>query len=135
MIRVFPAVKEGDTAAFELFAQGGFRVGGEISPEGCVVTATALRGGNCFVSLPDLPGWREYRQAGGGFAEAPIRTGSTGFETAVALDGLAEGETVLFATVPLEELEFEAQKISPPNADWKRCGRVALGSPRLPGEG
>ena len=135
VIRVFPAVKDGDTASFELYVQGGFRVGGEISPEGCVVTVTALRGGSCFVSLPDLPGWREYRQTGGGFAEARIKAGSTGFETAAALDGLGEGETVLFTTVPLDELEFEAQEVSLPNADWKRCGRVALGSPRLPGEG
>ncbi|MBQ5356265.1 MAG: hypothetical protein IIU08_10395, partial [Clostridia bacterium] len=132
VIRVFPAVKEGDSAAFVLYAQGGFRVGGEISPEGCAVTVTAPEGGNCLLCLPDFPGWKQYRRNGGGLAKTPTETVFTGFETAIALH-LEEGETALFSTVPPEELEFEEQEISAPNADWKRCGRAVLGSPRLMG--
>ncbi|MBQ3706631.1 MAG: hypothetical protein II889_01865 [Clostridia bacterium] len=131
VIRVFPAVKDGDCAAFVLYAQGGFRVGGEISPEGCVVTVTACRAGDCFVCLPTFPGWRAYRRTDGRFREMPITYADTGYETAIALNGLDEGDTVLFTTVPLEALEFEPQTVSAPNGDWKRCGRVALGSPRL----
>ncbi|MBQ3815763.1 MAG: hypothetical protein II836_06875, partial [Clostridia bacterium] len=135
VIRVFPAVKTGDRAAFLLYAEGGFRVGGEISPEGCVVTVTALRAGSCLVCLPPFSAWREYRRTGDRFAEAPIAYADTGYETAIALDGLGEGDTVLFTTAPLAELAFEPQETSLPNTDWKRCGGVALGSPRLMGTG
>ena len=125
-------MKEGDSAAFVLYAQGGFRVGGEISPEGCAVTVTALKNGDCLLCLPDFPGWKQYRKNGRGLAETPTETVFTGFETAIALS-LEEGETALFSSVPLEELEYEEQEISAPNADWKRCGRAVLGSPRLMG--
>ncbi len=135
VIRVFPAVKTGDRAAFLLYAEGGFRGGGEISPEGCVVTVTALRAGSCLVCLPPFAAWREYRRTGDRFAEAPIAYADTGYETAIALNGLGEGDTVLFTTAPLAELVFEPQETSLPNADWKRCGGVALGSPRLMGTG
>jgi hypothetical protein len=136
VLRVFPAVKEGDGAAFRLFAQGGFAVGGEISPEGCVVTVRATRPGDCLVCLPESFGrgsWRRYRRIGGVFEEEPVGWIRTGCEEAAALRGLGEGDVVLLSTVPLEALETEDAEICPPNADWKRCGRVTLGSPRLMG--
>ena len=136
VLRVFPAVKEGDGASFRLYAQGGFAVGGEISAEGCVVTVTAVRPGDCLVCLPGFFGracWRRYRRRGGVFEEEPVGWTPTGCEEAAALTGLGEGDTVLLSTVPLEALETEEAEVCPPNADWKRCGQVSLGSPRLAG--
>ena len=134
ILRVFPAVKAGDRADFSLYAEGGFLVGGECSPDGCVVTVTAERGGGCFLSLPDAEsGWHFYRRIGDTFAEQPIVRERVGAEEAIRLPEMAVGETVLFVTVPIEALEPEPEKTSAPNREWKECGRVALGSPSLMG--
>lgn len=137
VLRVFPAVKPGSEASFILYAQGGFRVGGEISPEGCVVTVTSLRGEDCFVSLPgpeNLPEgavWRQYRLTAGRFEERTVRFTDAGGGAAVSLADLRPGDTVLFSTSPIGELETLEAVISAPNGEMKRCGQVSLGSPRL----
>ena len=132
VIRVFPAVKEGEDAAFLLYAQGGFLVGGERTGEGCVVTVTSLRGGGCTVCLPGSSGWRGYRRTGETYAELDVPAGGN-CETEVRFDCLGAGETVLLTTVPLGELETVGVEASAPNPGWKRCGGVSLGSPGLPG--
>lgn len=137
VIRVFPAVKPGSDAAFVLYAQGGFQVGGEISTEGCVVTVTSLRGSDCLVSLPDpesLPEgavWRQYRLTESGFEERPVRFTHAGGGEAVSLADLCPGDTVMLCTAPIEELETSETVMSVPNGEMKRCGQVSLGSPRL----
>ncbi|MBQ5355403.1 MAG: hypothetical protein IIU08_05990 [Clostridia bacterium] len=137
VLRVFPAVKPGSEASFILYAQGGFRVGGEITPEGCVVTVTSLRGEDCFVSLPgpeNLPEgavWRQYRLTAGRFEERTVRFTDAGGGAAVSLADLRPGDTVLFSTSPIGELETLEAVISAPNGEMKRCGQVSLGSPRL----
>jgi len=137
VLRVFPAVKPGSEASFILYAQGGFRVGGEITPEGCVVTVTSLRGEDCFVSLPgpeNLPEgavWRQYRLTAGRFEERTARFTDAGGGAAVSLADLRPGDTALFSTSPIGELETLEAVISAPNGEMKRCGQVSLGSPRL----
>ena len=133
VVRVFPAVKEGENAVFLLYAQGGFRIGGEMAPDGCIVTVTATHTADCLLCLPAFPGWKQYRMENGGFTEKQIVWADTGYEKAVFLSGLEAGETVLLTTVPLAEMESAVPEPSLPNRDMKRCGRVSLGSPRLMG--
>ncbi len=137
VLRVFPAVKTGDRAEFSLYAEGGFLVGGEISPEGCVVTVTALRGGACLVCLPEgIPaaGWKQYVRKDGKFTPEPTVFERIGNEEAIRLKDMEPGSAVLFATAPLEQLEPEVEEASAPNAAMKECGQVSLGSPALMGE-
>ena len=137
VIRIFPAVKYRDHFSFDLYAEGGFKVGGQISAEGCVVSVKALRSGSCLVCLPDIiptSAWREYAWIDGAFAEQSVVISHTSHEEAIALSNLQAGDMIFLTSVALDSLETENQEMSHPNMQMKQCGKVSLGSPQLMGE-
>ncbi|MBQ9552517.1 MAG: hypothetical protein IJU96_07100 [Clostridia bacterium] len=133
VLRLFPALPRGKSAAFSLFAEGGFRVSAQLAPEGWVAVIESLRGEPCLVEPPESDKVYAYLRRSGCEGLQPIATESVcvGRETLLRFDDLAAGDRLLLSSVPAEKLEAEQATVSRRNQDMKTCGKAHLGSPAL----
>lgn len=134
-LRVCPAVRAVDAVSFRLFAEGGFVVQAEMSPEGFVITVDSMRGEACLLCLPSharaLPLYL-YRLDGAKAIEVPPVWRAVGNETLLDLTPiLPRGGRTLLCSVPQEALEYETPVCKRKNQNRKKCGGAVLGSPVL----
>lgn len=130
-LRLFPAIPRTESAAFTLYAEGGFRVSAQKQGEVLRAEIRSLRGEPCVLVLP---GYLSKQQLGflkeGRETIRPEITEKNG-ELYVELAGLlGAGERVEMSSGSPEPMAAAA-----PNTDCKSCGRRTLGTPRLFWEG
>ncbi len=134
VLRICPAIRDEDRVSFSLFAEGGFRVTAEVSPDGAVVTAENLRGEGCAVVLPerfDPQKLYVYRMADGSAVRIAPELTQFGADRVLAFPDGTPGETILISTEPAEEWIYTPPEPASPNSDMKECGDACLGSPRI----
>ena len=124
VVRVFPAFPDSGTAAFALFARGGFLVESE-KKDGKIpyIRASAKKGGRLRIELP----WREpaaMRREGGG-GERIVGAGGT-----VDIDLAAEESVILFPEHESIDSGYSQPVHRLANTKPKRFENATLGKPR-----
>lgn len=134
IIRICPAIPSDDSVSFSLYAEGGFKVNAEVTPDSYVITLENLCGNGCYVTVPEYvkaSNLYAYKALDGGFSPVEIKTSTVGNETALDFSDSIKGETILLASSPIEELETAIPETLKLNNDMKECGKAHLGSPHL----
>ena len=137
ILRIAPAAPADQSAAFSLYAEGGFRVTAEIKVEenassDYVITVESLRGEDGLLSLPahmSAP-YLYCRLPDGSVRPCPADTVSVGIDVCYRLHGDA-GTMWIFSSCPAESLIAAVPQKAKKNMQMKECGKAHLGSPAL----
>ena len=132
VLRICPAVDKEASVRFCLYGEGGFKVSCNAAPDHFCLTIESLRGEICRVKLPEH------------IAMDSICVHLDGKQMQAVWEN-AENETYLmFETPPAgstivitDGRDFEPDEFACviPNACWKTCGNVHLGTPAISGKG
>lgn len=134
VIRLFPAVKRGDPAAFSLYAEGGFRITAELSGCDYAVTIENLRGESCLIAMPewlDIEKAYLYLLADGRAVPQEKRLTYHGADKVISLPPAERKDVFLITSATASDLIACVPEKEKPNSQMKECGRAALGSPSL----
>ena len=127
VLRICPAVPQGESVKFSLYGEGGFLVTVNIEDGKFRIIIENLRGENCYISLPDFmkDDCKAYIKNGDTLEKTKASKVEYRGEEVVTFQNFKKGDSVIITN-------FDgAFKITaaPKNQAWKTCGESHLGTP------
>lgn len=139
ILRIFPAVKASEAVSFVLYAEGGFRVSGDLREGTGRVLIESLRGEPCVIKLPEVMEQDglslQYRSSGEKeWKQIPFTRVTRGAEEVLLpMQDIGAGDALWITNGDPQDMSFADGEASMPNTMWKTCGNAHLGTPPLIG--